>query len=119
MCPDLPRSRRDGNSPCFSLPAMADFDPERFTLAEADLRQALDGFLQAGSEVLDLRAHAQALRQSPDELMEQFADACRRAGRRVRALRLSAPWEQSPSWLGAFPGVACWAEGQAPLARAA
>jgi hypothetical protein len=87
----------------FSRPSQADFDPERYTLAEADLRQALDEHLRRGGEVLDLRAHAAALSSATDELMERFADACRRAQRRVRVLRLPADIQAPPVWLGAFP----------------
>ena len=90
---------------CFSRPSLADFDPERYTLAEADLRATLDEHLRRGNEVLDLRAHGAALDAATDELMERFAEACRRAQRRVQVLQLPANLTAPPVWLGAFPGV--------------
>ena len=90
----------------FSVPSQWEVDPESFTLAEADLREALDGHLRQGSEVLDLRAHGEALASS-DELMELFADACRRTQRRVRLLLLPGDLAALPSWVGAFPEAAC------------
>lgn len=100
----------------FSVPSPQDFDPESFTLAEADLRQALDGYLQQGSGVLDLRAHGEALSSSSGELMELFADACRRTQRPVRLLRLPGGLDVLPSWVGAFAQASCLAGAPSALA---
>lgn len=108
----------------FSVPSLWEIDPESFTLAEAELRQALEEHLRQGGQGLDLRAHGEALRSAPDEWMECFADACRRIQRRVRVLQLPAGLDPLPSWVGAFPEARCLGvPGQdgtrAPMARAA
>lgn len=86
-------------------PAALDWDPETLTLADVELRQALSDYLQRGGELLDLRAHGEALGHGADELMECFGDACRRAQRRPRVLQLPADLVALPDWVGAFPSV--------------
>lgn len=100
----------------FSVPSPQEFDPESFTLAEADLRQALDRYLQQGKGVLDLRAHGEALSSSPTELMELFADACRRTQRQVRLLWLPGDLEALPPWVAAFAQACCLAGAPGALA---